>query len=154
MTKDETVNFAIWRKPCLVIIQFIRLGHLQPIRSWVSAYEEMVQWSDPWNFDFPPDEPQLARFFLTEALDEARTLRDSISPQPALVKWQPLPTALSGLDGSLRSRKQETLALFARGKSFRALFRGSRSLEIIEIKLGKDHGAAATSLVGADQSSA
>ncbi len=42
---------------------------LRPILSWVGSYEEMVQWSGPWNFDFPLDEPQLARFFLTEALD-------------------------------------------------------------------------------------
>jgi RimJ/RimL family protein N-acetyltransferase len=26
----------------------------------------MVQWSGPWNFTFPPDEDQLARFFLAE----------------------------------------------------------------------------------------
>jgi RimJ/RimL family protein N-acetyltransferase len=29
----------------------------------------MVQWSGPWNFDFPLDESQLGRFFLTEVLD-------------------------------------------------------------------------------------
>jgi RimJ/RimL family protein N-acetyltransferase len=30
----------------------------------------MVQWSGPWNFEFPLDELQFARFFLTEALDD------------------------------------------------------------------------------------
>jgi RimJ/RimL family protein N-acetyltransferase len=40
---------------------------LRPILSWVRSYEEMVQWSGPWNFTFPLDEEQLARFFLTEA---------------------------------------------------------------------------------------
>jgi RimJ/RimL family protein N-acetyltransferase len=47
----------------------IRSEHFPSILSWVGTYEEMVQWSGPWNFDFPLDEAQLARFFLTEALD-------------------------------------------------------------------------------------
>lgn len=36
------------------------------ITSWVRTHEEMVQWSGPWNFTFPLDEDQLARFFLIE----------------------------------------------------------------------------------------
>jgi RimJ/RimL family protein N-acetyltransferase len=52
-------------------IQLTPIGaeHLQPIRSWVSTYDDMVQWSGPWNFDFPLDESQLARFFLADALE-------------------------------------------------------------------------------------
>jgi RimJ/RimL family protein N-acetyltransferase len=30
----------------------------------------MVQWSGPWNFEFPLDERRLTKFFLTETLDE------------------------------------------------------------------------------------
>jgi RimJ/RimL family protein N-acetyltransferase len=56
--------------------------HLAPIRSWVSSYEEMVQWSGPWNFDFPLDEPQLARFFLTEALDGGLKRRQFVAVGP------------------------------------------------------------------------
>jgi RimJ/RimL family protein N-acetyltransferase len=40
-----------------------------PLLSWVTTYEELVQWSGPWNFEFPLDEQQLARFFLAEALE-------------------------------------------------------------------------------------
>ncbi len=40
---------------------------LRRILPWVPTHEEMVQWSGPWNFTFPLDEGQLARFFLNEA---------------------------------------------------------------------------------------
>lgn len=43
---------------------------LVSVLSWVGTHEEMVQWSGAWNFTFPLDERQLARFFLTENLDE------------------------------------------------------------------------------------
>ena len=39
---------------------------LMPLLQWVKTYEQMVQWSGPWNFDFPLDEDQLARFFLAD----------------------------------------------------------------------------------------
>jgi RimJ/RimL family protein N-acetyltransferase len=52
-------------------LQLRRIGlpDLPIIQSWVRSPEAMVQWSGPWNFTFPLDEDQLARFFLTEALD-------------------------------------------------------------------------------------
>jgi RimJ/RimL family protein N-acetyltransferase len=49
-----------------VRLRRIREGDLRSILSWVATYEEMVQWSGPWNFTFPLDEGQLARFFLIE----------------------------------------------------------------------------------------
>lgn len=52
-----------------ISLQPIQREHLHAIRSWVDTYEQMVQWSGPWNFDFPIDEDQLAAFFLTESLD-------------------------------------------------------------------------------------
>jgi hypothetical protein len=30
----------------------------------------MVQWSGPWNFEFPLDQRRLTKFFLTETLDD------------------------------------------------------------------------------------
>ncbi len=52
--------------------------HLRPIQqsdfasmiSWVRTREEMIQWSGPWNFDFPLDEHQVGKFFLTQVLDD------------------------------------------------------------------------------------
>jgi len=48
----------------------IKEQHLTDLLSWVTSYEEMVQWSGPWNFSFPLDEQQLASFFLAEVLDD------------------------------------------------------------------------------------
>jgi hypothetical protein len=47
----------------------VREEDLRSILSWVGTYE-MVQWSGPWNFTFPLDEGQLARFFLNDAPGE------------------------------------------------------------------------------------
>lgn len=44
----------------------IQRKDLRSLLEWVKSYEQMVQWSGPWNFDFPLDEAQLARFFLSD----------------------------------------------------------------------------------------
>jgi RimJ/RimL family protein N-acetyltransferase len=49
----------------------IQQADLAALLPWVRTREEMVQWSGPWNFDFPLDEQQLSRFFLKEALDDS-----------------------------------------------------------------------------------
>lgn len=48
----------------------IQHEHVGAILSWVTTLEEMIQWSGPWNFVFPLDEQQLAKFFLKEVLDD------------------------------------------------------------------------------------
>jgi RimJ/RimL family protein N-acetyltransferase len=53
----------------------LHLRRIQPpdlpaLMSWLRTREEMVQWSGPWNFEFPLDERQLAKFFLTQTLDD------------------------------------------------------------------------------------
>ena len=48
----------------------IQASDFATLISWIQSREQMVQWSGPWNFEFPPDERQLAKFFLTETLDD------------------------------------------------------------------------------------
>ena len=53
----------------------LHLRRIQPsdfptLMSWIHSEEEMVQWSGPWNFEFPLDERQLTKYFLTETLDD------------------------------------------------------------------------------------
>jgi RimJ/RimL family protein N-acetyltransferase len=38
--------------------------------SWIHTQQDTVQWSGPWNFEFPLDERRLTKFFLTETVDE------------------------------------------------------------------------------------
>jgi RimJ/RimL family protein N-acetyltransferase len=52
-----------------VHLRRIELEDLRTLLSWVGRYEEMLQWSGPWNFTFPLDEGQLARFFWNEVPD-------------------------------------------------------------------------------------
>ena len=47
-------------------LQPIQLEDVKCLLSWVTSCEQMVQWSGPWNFTFPLDEDQLARYFLVE----------------------------------------------------------------------------------------
>ena len=54
-------------KHCLRRIQ---QSDFSALMSWIHTKEEMVQWSGPWNFEFPLDERQLSKFFLTETLDD------------------------------------------------------------------------------------
>ncbi len=39
---------------------------LKLLLEWIPTYEQMVQWSGPWNFVFPLDEEQLAQYFLAD----------------------------------------------------------------------------------------
>jgi RimJ/RimL family protein N-acetyltransferase len=48
----------------------IRQADLPALLAWIRTEEELVQWSGPWNFEFPLDERQLTKFFLTETLDD------------------------------------------------------------------------------------
>jgi RimJ/RimL family protein N-acetyltransferase len=75
MSSVEWVAMRIQLKP-------IQPDDIRPMLSWVGSYEEMVQWSGPWNFDFPLDEAQLARFFLTEALDNGLKRMQFVAVEP------------------------------------------------------------------------
>jgi len=48
----------------------IHQADFSTLMAWVHTKEELVQWSGPWNFEFPLDELKLAKFFLTEMLDD------------------------------------------------------------------------------------
>lgn len=53
----------------------LHLRRIQPsdfpkLMSWIHTEGEMVPWSGPWNFEFPLDDRQLAKYFLTETLDD------------------------------------------------------------------------------------
>lgn len=45
-------------------LETIKQADLEALLGWVTTYKQMVQWSGPWNFVFPLDEDQLARYFL------------------------------------------------------------------------------------------
>ena len=51
-------------------LQRIRKEDMTALLHWASTYEQMVQWSGPWNFRFPLDERQMAEFFLKETVDD------------------------------------------------------------------------------------
>jgi RimJ/RimL family protein N-acetyltransferase len=68
-------------------LRAIRADDFQSILSWVGTHEELVQWSGPWNFDFPLDESQLTRFFLTENVEHGIKRKQFVavaedSPEP------------------------------------------------------------------------
>lgn len=48
----------------------IQQSDFSALMSWIQTKEELVQWSGPWNFELPLEEGQLAKFFLTETLDD------------------------------------------------------------------------------------
>ncbi len=43
---------------------------LNSLLEWIPTYEQMVQWSGPWNFKFPLDEDQLARYFMADTTQD------------------------------------------------------------------------------------
>jgi RimJ/RimL family protein N-acetyltransferase len=53
-----------------VHLRQIQQSDFPTLMSWIPTKEEMVQWSGPWNFDFPLEERQLSKYFLTETLDD------------------------------------------------------------------------------------
>jgi RimJ/RimL family protein N-acetyltransferase len=69
-----------------ISLQPLRREHLIAIRSWVHSYEQMVQWSGPWNFDFPLDEHQLAAYFLTESLDNGLRRQQFVVVEPGSMR--------------------------------------------------------------------
>jgi len=48
----------------------IQSSDFSTLMSWIRTKEELIRWSGPWNFELPLDERQLAKFFLTETLDD------------------------------------------------------------------------------------
>lgn len=51
-------------------LQPIQRGDLNTLREWVETAEQMIQWSGPWNFEFPLGEDQLGNFFLADKTPE------------------------------------------------------------------------------------
>lgn len=57
-------------KPMDIELEPIQQADFKRLLEWVGKYDQMVQWSGPWTFDFPLDEDQLAQFFLADANQE------------------------------------------------------------------------------------
>src|SRR3954468_3729340 len=68
ITKDPDVKLHLRR---------MQQSDWSALMSWIQTKDELVQWSGPWNFEFPLDERQLATFFLTETLDDKSSERSS-----------------------------------------------------------------------------
>jgi RimJ/RimL family protein N-acetyltransferase len=69
-----------------ISLQPIQREHIPVIGSWVPTYEQMVQWSGPWNFEFPLDEHQLAALFLTDSLDNGLQRQQFVAVEPGSMR--------------------------------------------------------------------